>query len=73
MTPQMKAALVRGLIGGSIAAVLALVAWAATQPQYAVAAGIAGAFVTRFLVEGGFDSYRNANGQVSSADVGANK
>ena len=69
MTAQMKAALYRGLLGGAIAGIAALIAWAATQPQYAVVAGIAGAFFTRFLIEGGFDSQRAAVGDVRDGDV----
>lgn len=65
----MKAALVRGIMGAAIAGASAAIAWAAADPKYAVIAGIAGAMLTRFLVEGGYDTSRQSSNQVTSADV----
>lgn len=70
MTPQMRAALIRSIIGGTVAASFAAVTWMATQPQYAVAATIFGAFLTRFVAEGGYDSNRQKRGRYHKADVG---
>lgn len=68
--PQMSAAFKRAFLGGSIAAAAAIIAWANTKPEYAVAAGIGGAFLTRFLAEGGFDTNRAASGDIREGDVG---
>jgi hypothetical protein len=71
MSPVRKAALIRALIVGAVSAGFAAVAWAATKPEYAVAAGIAGAFLTRFAAEGQFDVQRDQAGDVREGDVGA--
>ena len=69
-TPQSKAALQRALFGGVIAAAAAAITWLAADPRYAVYAGIGGAFLSRFLAEGGYDSKRAAEGDIKSSDVG---
>ena len=70
LSPQEVAALKRAVIGGLVAAASAAIAWAASKPEYAVAAGIAGAFLTRFLAEGFYDNHRAETGDVRPSDVG---
>lgn len=69
-SPQMSAAMKRALLGAAIAALTAAIAWAATEPKYAVFAGIAGAALTRFIAEGGYDTSRAESNDVNKADVG---
>lgn len=71
MSPQYRAALGRAAFMGLLAAAAAAVTWAASDPKYAVYAAIAGAFLSRFVAEGGYDTGRDKKGQISDADVGA--
>lgn len=70
-SPQAKAAFFRALLGGGVAAAFAAIAWAATKPEYAVPAAIAGAFLTRFIAEGGYDAKRADEGDIKKSDVGS--
>ena len=70
-SPQSAAAFRRAIAGGLVAASAAAIAWLATEPKYAVFAGIAGAFFTRFMAEGGYDAGRAEKGEVHSSDVGS--
>lgn len=76
LTPQLRAALTRAALGGTLTGLLMLVQGlgAGDAPSKALYAGLAallGYLLTRGLGEGGVDSVRAATGDVRDADVGA--
>lgn len=71
LSPQLKASLIRGILGAVVVGSFAAITWLASKPEYAVFAAIIGQMFNRFLVEGGFDHYRQMNGVESPADVKA--
>jgi hypothetical protein len=76
MSEQMKAAIIRALITGLIAAATtALTTWSVTDDTktiiIAAATAFLGPFITRGLGEGAYDTKRNLEGDVQPSDVGA--
>lgn len=71
MSPQSKAALVRALIGGGVAAAFVAIAYLSGVEQYKWVAAILGAFLTRFVAEGGYDASRAESGDIHKSDVGS--